>query len=96
MTPQVAPGEGLLLLYLEGLVSDEGEEGNSSVSVAPGSGHTGSSQKLSVFESNAHLQSHIRWRLPGRPTTARQGYVEPERFVFVNEHGDIFTGSDSD
>ena len=71
--------------YLERLVSDEGEEGDGSVHVPPGSGHTGSAQHLPVPESNAELQSHVGRRLPGRSTTTSQGHVEPDGGTHTNQ-----------
>lgn len=64
--------------YLERQVSDEGEEGDGSVDVPPGSGHTGSAQHLPVPEPNTELQSHVRRRLPRCSTTTSQGDVEPD------------------
>lgn len=66
-------------LNLERLRSDEGEEGDGSVGVSPGPGHTGPAHDLSVPEPNAELQSHVGRGLPGRSTAACQGNVEPVR-----------------
>lgn len=76
--------------YLERQVSDEGEEGDGSVDVPPGSGHTGSAQHLPVPEPNTELQSHVRRRLPRCSTTTSQGDVEPDggtRTIHTSEFG---------
>lgn len=64
------------LLYLKGLILDEGKKGDQFLHLAPGSRHAGSSQDLSVLKSNTELQRHIRRRLIGCPTTTCQSNVE--------------------
>lgn len=64
--------------YLERLVFNEGEEGDISFGVPPGSRHAGSADYLPIPEADAELQRHVGWRFPRSSATTGQGNIEPD------------------
>lgn len=72
--------------YLERLVFNEGEEGDISLGVPPGSRHAGSADRLAIPEADAKLQRHVGWRFPRSSTTTSQGNVEPDRDQISHTH----------